>query len=64
MKIVNKSKRKPNTLCVVQGKEFHNSFMLKWLDDNGILIYSTHNEGQLKVAERFLTTFKSKVYNK
>ena len=27
--------------------------MEKWLDDNDILMYSTHNEGKSVVAERF-----------
>ena len=34
--IVNESKRKPNKSWVGQRKQFHNSFMQKWLDDNGI----------------------------
>ena len=33
IKIVNKSKHKPNKLWVDQEKEFYNSFMRKWLDD-------------------------------
>ena len=36
--------------------------MQKWLDDNDILIYSTHNEGKSVVAERFKKTLKSKIY--
>ena len=30
--------------------------MQKWLDNNGILIYSIHNEGKSIVAERFIRT--------
>ena len=41
--IVKKSKRKPKELWVDQGKQFFNSPMQKWLHDNGILLYSTHN---------------------
>ena len=34
----------------------------KWLRDNDIVIYSTHNEGKSVVAERFIRTLKSKIY--
>ena len=61
IKIGNESKGKPNKLCVYQEKEFYNSPMQKWLDDNDILMYSTHNEGKSVVAERFVRTLISKV---
>ena len=64
IKIVNESKRKPNKLRVYQEKEFYNSYMQKWLDDNGILMYSTHNEGKWVVAERFMRTLIGKIYKK
>ena len=38
--------------------------MLKWLDDNDILMYSIHNKGKLVVAERFIITLNSKIYKK
>ena len=38
--------------------------MQKWLDDNDILMYSTHNEGKSVVAERFIRTWKSEIYKK
>ena len=28
--------------------------MQEWLDNNDILMYSTHNEGQSVMAERFI----------
>ena len=37
--------------------------MEKWLKDNDIEFYSTHNEGKSLVAERFIRTFKNKSYN-
>ena len=43
IEIVNKYKYKPNKLWIDQWKEFYNGFMQKWLDDNGILMYLTHN---------------------
>ena len=33
--------------------------MQKWLDDNDILMYSTHKEGKSVVVERFIKTLKS-----
>ena len=56
IEIKNESKRKPNKFWVDQGKEFCKSFMQKWLDNNGILMYSTHNEVKSVVAERFIRT--------
>ena len=43
-------------------KEFYNSPMQKWLDDNDILMYSTHNEGKSVVAERFIKILRTKIY--
>ena len=61
--IVNQSKQKPYKLWVVQGREFYNSLMQKWSDDN-ILLHSTHNEGKSVVNERFLKTLTGKIYKK
>ena len=36
--------------------------MKLWLQNNDIEMYSTHNEGKAVVAERFITTLKSKIY--
>ena len=38
--------------------------MQKWLDDNDIPIYSTHNEGKSVAAERFINTLKGRIYKK
>ena len=61
-KILNKSGRKPNKVCVDKGSEFYNIFFKKWLKDNDIEMYSIHNEGKSVVAERFIRTFKTKIY--
>ena len=37
-------------------------FFKKWLKDNDIEMYSTHNEGKSVVAERFIRTLKNKIY--
>ena len=34
----------------------------KWLDDNDIFIYSTHNEGKSVVAKRFIKNLKCKIF--
>ena len=36
--------------------------MQSWLDDNDILMYSTHNEGKSAFAERFKNTLKGKIF--
>ena len=38
--------------------------MQKWLEDNDILVYLAHNEGNLVVAERFIRALKHEIYNK
>ena len=61
-KILNDSKRKPNKIWVDKGSEFYNNSFKKWLRDNNIEMYSTHNEGKSVVAERFIRTLKNKIY--
>ena len=56
------SKRKPNKIWIDKGSEFYNAYFKKWLLDNNIVMYSTHNEGKSVVAERFIRTLKSKIY--
>ena len=66
IKIVNESNRnnKPNKLWIKQGREFYSKLMQEWLDNNDILIYSTHNEGKSVIPERFIKTSKAKIYKK
>ena len=61
-KILDKSVRKSNKIWVDKGCEFYNSFFKKWLKDNDIEMYSTHNEGKFVVAERFIRTLRAKIY--
>ena len=56
------SKRKPNKIWVDKGSEFYNACFKKWLRDNDIAMYSTHNKGKSVVAERFIRTLKGKIY--
>ena len=61
-KILDKSAHKPNNIWVDKGSEFYNNSFKKWLKDNDIEQYSTHNEGKSVVAERFIKTLKTKIY--
>ena len=60
--ILKQSNRKPNKIWVDKGSEFYNAYLKKWLRDNDIVMYSTHNEGKSVVAERFIRTLKGKIY--
>ena len=61
-KVLNKSGHKTNKIWVDKGSEFCNSSFKKWLKDNDIEMYLTHNEGKYVVAERFIRTLKTKIY--
>ena len=61
-KILDDSNRKPNKIWVYKGIEFYNNFFKKWLKDNYIEMYSIHNEGKSVAAERFIRTWKTKIY--
>ena len=61
-KILKQSNRKQNKISVGKGSEFYNNFFKKWLQDNDIANYSTHNEEKSVVAERFIRTIKNKIY--
>ena len=56
--ILKQSNRKPNKIWVDKGSEFYNAYFKKWLRDNNIIMYSTHNEGKSVVAK----TLKRKIY--
>ena len=62
IEIVNRNNRKPNKLWLDQGREFYNELMQEWMDNNDILMYSTLNEGNSVIAERFIKTLKAKIY--
>ena len=47
---------------LIKEKNFITILCKKWLDDNDILIYSTHNEGKSVVAERFIKNLKCKIF--
>ena len=60
--ILKQSNRKPNKIWVDKGSEFYNVYFKKWLRDNDVVMYSTHNEGKSVVAEQFIRTLKGKIY--
>ena len=41
---------------VNKGTEFYNRSMKSWLQKNDIKMYSTHNEGESVIDERFTRT--------
>ena len=45
-----------------KGSGFYNNSFKNWLQDNGIVMYSKHNEGKSVVAERFIKMLKNKIY--
>ena len=45
-KILKESSRKPYKKWFNKGSEFYNKSMKKWLEKNGINMYSVHNEGK------------------
>ena len=60
--ILKQSNRRLNKIWVDKGSEFYNSYFKKWLRDNDVAMYSTHNEGKSVVSERFIKTLKIKIY--
>ena len=60
-KIISKG-RKPNKIWVDQGGEFYNKIFKRFLKINNIKMYSSYNEGKSVVAERFIRTFKNKIF--
>ena len=38
--------------------------MQEWLDNNDVLMYSTHNEGKSMIAKSYIKTLKAKIYKK
>ena len=45
-----------------EGSKFYNRSIKSWLHGNDTEMYSAHNEGKSVVAERFIRTFKNKIY--
>ena len=56
--ILKQSNGKPNKIWIDKGSEFYNTSFKKWLQENNIVMHSTHNEGKSVVAERFIRRLK------
>ena len=57
--ILKESNRIPNKILVDKGSEFYNRSMKSCLEKNSIEMYSTHNEGNSVIAERFIRTLNT-----
>ena len=58
---LDESGRKPNKIWANKGSEFQNRSMKSWLQDNDIVMHSSHNEETSVVAERYISTQKNKI---
>ena len=54
-KVLDEPKCKSNKIWVDKGRKFYNKSIKSWLQDNNVEMYSTHNEGNSVVAERFFS---------
>ena len=61
-KVLDQSSRKANKIWADKGSEFYNRSMKLWLEDTGIEIYSTLNDGKCVVSQEFIST-KYNIYN-
>ena len=50
IEIVKESKHTPNKLRVDYERDFYNRLMQKWLDNNDIFMYLTHNKANPIIA--------------
>ena len=62
-KIISEEQRKPNKIQVDQGSEFYNQSFKDFLKVNNIEMYSTYNESNSVVAERFIRTLNEDILN-
>ena len=59
---MNESGCKSNKIWLGKAIELYNRSMKSWVQGNYIEMYSTRNEGESVVAERFIRTLKNKIY--
>ena len=59
--IVNKYICKSDKLWIDQGRVLYKTFMIQWLDNNDMLMYSKNNECKSVIAKRYIKTFKGKI---
>ena len=61
-KTLNSSKKSQIKYGLIKAMNFTMNVFKKWLKDNDISMYSTHNQGKSVVAERFIRNSKNKIY--
>ena len=61
-KILKQGRRQPNRLQTDRGKEFYNSTLQRWLEEQGIQHFSTEGDAKASVVERFNRTLKERLY--
>ena len=44
--------------------KFYNKLMQEWLDNDYVLMYSTHNESKSVIEKRFIKKLKAKIHKK
>ena len=61
-KVLDKSRRKENTIWGDKGSELYNISIKSWLQDNSIEMYSKYNKAKYVIARRFIRTIKNNIY--
>ena len=54
----------PINYGLIKEENFRTNLCKNILDDNNILMYSTHNEGKSVIVESFIKTLDAKIYKK
>ena len=60
--LFDESSHKHNKIYVVKSSKFYNRSLKSWLQDNGMEMYSTHNEEKYVVAKRIIGTLKNSIH--
>ena len=61
-KILNESNQIPYKIWLDKGSKFYNRSLKSWQEKNTTEMYSTYNEGNSVVAERFIRNLKNEIY--
>ena len=61
-KTIFKEERQPQCVWIDKGKEFYNKHLKEFLDKHDIAIYSTENEENSNVVERWNRTIKQRMW--
>ena len=61
-KVSKEFNHKPNKIWADKDWKFFKRSMKSWLEENAIEMYSKHNQGKSVIAERFIKSWKNKIY--